>query len=80
MRTGPHLWGFFYARGQETKSMADYEGKTDTRHLAKVRAAEDRSISEPGSSPAISPPAQRQVSIITPARSANKTHCPVSKR
>lgn len=61
--------------------MAEYDGKQDTRHLSKVRAAEDRGIDSPGSSPAISPPAQRQVSIITPGgRSANKTCCPVSKR
>jgi len=60
--------------------MADQHGREDTRHVAKVRAAEDRSISDPGSSPAISPPAQRQVSIITPSRSANKTMAPVSKR
>ena len=61
--------------------MADYEGKQDTRHLSKVRAAEDRTIAEPGSSPAISPPAQRQVTIISPGgRSANRTCCPVGKR
>jgi hypothetical protein len=53
----------------------------DTRHLAKVRAAEDRSISDPGSTKAISPPAQRQVAIITPGgRSACKTMAPTSKR
>lgn len=58
-----------------------YKGSEDTRHMGKVRAAEDRSISEPGSSKAISPPAQRQVAIISPGgRSANKTMCPVGKR
>lgn len=57
------------------------EGKQDTRHLSKVRAAEDRGIDNPGSSPAISPPAQRQVSIITPGgRSANRSCYPVGKR
>ena len=66
--------------------MAEYGGanKTvheDTRHMSKVRAAEDRSISEPGSSPAISPPAQRQVAIITPGgRHAGRTCYPISKR
>ena len=60
---------------------AGSEGRQDTRHLSKVRAAEDRSISDPGSSPAISPPAQRQVQIISPGgRSANKTCYPVSRR
>jgi hypothetical protein len=61
--------------------MADDTGKQDTRHMAKVRAAEDRSISDPGSTKAISPPAQRQVAIITPGgRSANRTCGPTSRR
>jgi hypothetical protein len=57
------------------------EMKEDTRHASKVRAAGDRGIDSPGSSPATSPPAQRQVSIISPGgRHAAKTCCPVSKR
>ena len=61
--------------------MPNDTGREDTRHMAKVRAAEDRSISDPGSSKAISPPAQRQVAILTPgARSANKTMSPTTKR
>ena len=52
----------------------------DTRHLAKVREAGDRTISNPGTTKAIEPPAQRRVEIITPSRFASRTCSPVSKR
>lgn len=58
--------------------MADM--REDDRHASKVRAAGDRGIDSPGSSPATSPPAQRQVKIISQARHAAKTCCPVGKR
>jgi hypothetical protein len=45
----------------------------DTRHLSKVREAESRTISNPGNTKAIDPPAQRKVEIITPARFAGRT-------
>jgi hypothetical protein len=38
----------------------------DMRHTAKIRAAGDRTISEPGNTKSISPPAQRRVDILTP--------------
>ena len=53
---------------------------SDTRHLAHVRSAGERSISNPGDPSARTPAAQRRVEIITPARHAAKTCCPISKR
>lgn len=52
----------------------------DTRHLSKVRDAADRTISNPGNTKAVEPPAQRQVEIITPARFAARHMTPISKR
>jgi len=52
---------------------------SDTRHMGAIRSAGDRSLSNPdsGKRPAA---AKNTVSIITPARHAAKTCCPISKR
>ena len=63
----------------EKTSGSGMDGRQDPVN-GKVRAAADRTISEPGNTPAISPPAQRQVNIITPARHAGKTHYPMGRR
>ena len=52
---------------------------SDTRHMGQIRSAGERSLNNPdsGKRPAA---AQRKVEIITPARHAAKTCCPISKR
>jgi hypothetical protein len=52
----------------------------DTRHMAKVRDAAERAISNPGNTVATSPPAQRKVELITPARFTGRSMPVTSKR
>ena len=48
------------------------EGKQDTRHMAKVRSAGERTISQPADPSAKTSPVHK-TDIITPARHASRT-------
>lgn len=48
------------------------EGKQDTRHMAKVRSAGERTISQPADTSAKTSPAQK-AEIVTPSRHASRT-------
>jgi hypothetical protein len=43
------------------------------RHVSKVREAANRTISQPGNTPATSPPAKSKVDLITPGHNSSLT-------
>lgn len=45
----------------------------DMRHVSKVREAANRTISQPGNTPATSPPAKSKVDLITPGHNSSLT-------